>query len=132
VNITVDTNVLVRSVMRDDLKQARAADRILRQAKVIAVTVPVLCEFVWVLRGVYGLGTADIASSVRALLDAANLVTDRAVVETGLALFEAGGDFADGVIAHEGLRLEGEVFVSFDHKAVTLLSDIGFSATLLK
>jgi predicted nucleic-acid-binding protein len=46
-------------------------------------------------------------------------------------MLEAGGDFADGVIAHEGAWLGGEVFVSFDSKAVTLLRGHGASATLL-
>ncbi len=30
---------------------------------------------------------------------------------------DAGGDFADGVIAYEGRWLGGETFVSFDRKA---------------
>jgi predicted nucleic-acid-binding protein len=47
-------------------------------------------------------------------------------------MLEAGGDFADGVIAYDGLRLGGETFVSFDRKAVTLLKDLGQSAHLLK
>jgi predicted nucleic-acid-binding protein len=48
-----------------------------------------------------------------------------------LAVLEAGGDFADGVIAYEGAWLGGETFVSFDKKAVTLLTDQGHSARLL-
>ncbi|GAB1387989.1 MAG: hypothetical protein AMXMBFR78_31830 [Rubrivivax sp.] len=43
----------------------------------------------------------------------------------GLALLEAGGDFAGGVIAYEGARLGGEVFASFDAKAVRLLAQQG-------
>nr|WP_295682692.1 hypothetical protein [uncultured Nevskia sp.] len=43
--ITVDTNILVRSIVRDDQKQAAAADRRLKSAGVIAVTLPCLCEF---------------------------------------------------------------------------------------
>ena len=40
----------------------------------------------------------------------------------------AGGDFADGVIAYEGNWLSGETFVSFDKKAVMLLTAQGQSA----
>jgi len=39
---------------------------------------------------------------------------NRPAAEAGLALLEAGGDFADGVIAHEGRWLGAEAFVSFD------------------
>ncbi|MGV3593578.1 MAG: type II toxin-antitoxin system VapC family toxin [Gammaproteobacteria bacterium] len=130
--IIVDTNVLVRSVVRDDKKQARAADKVLKQASVIAVALPVLCEFVWVLRSVYGVEQADIATAVRALLDTSNLVANRSAVEAGLALFDAGGDFADGVIAHEGQQLGGELFVSFDKQAVALLSKQEQAALLVK
>jgi predicted nucleic-acid-binding protein len=48
-----------------------------------------------------------------------------------LAFLKAGGDFADGVIAHEGRWLGGETFVSFDKKAVSLLSGQGVKAKLL-
>jgi hypothetical protein len=42
-------------------------------------------------------------------------------------MLDAGGDFADGVIAHEGNWLGGD----FDKKAVVLLTEQGYSATLL-
>lgn len=130
--ITVDTNVLVRVVMNDDVAQAQAAARVLREASVVAVPLPCLCEFVWVLRRVYALDTADIAAALRALLDTTTLAIDRPAVEAGLALLTAGGDFADGVIAHQGRWLGGETFVSFDRRAVALLRAQGEAATLLK
>ena len=46
---------------------------------------------------------------------------NRSAVEAGLALLQSGGDFAVGVIAHEGTWLDEETFVSFDKKAVSLL-----------
>ena len=131
VKIAVDTNVLVRAVMRDDPKQARAAARVLAEAELIAVALPCLCEFVWVLRRVYGLPVADAASAIRALLAASNVEVNRPAVEAGLALLEAGGDFADGVIAFEGNWLGGETFISFDKEAVALLTAQGRSAQRL-
>lgn len=128
--ITVDTNVLVRSVVRDDKKQAAAADRILKSADVIAVTIPCLCELVWVLRKVYVISASDIAGAIRVLLAVSNVEADRPAAETGLAVLEAGGDFADGAIAHEGRQLGGETFISFDKQAVRLLQTTGLSARL--
>ncbi len=130
--ITVDTNVLIRGIVRDDLKQAAAAARILKNASLIAVSLPCLCEFVWVLRRVYGFDSDAIATAIRALLDTKNATMNRPAAEAGLALLEAGGDFADGVMAYEGTWLGGESFVSFDKKAIELLAEQGQAAQLLK
>ncbi len=129
--VSVDTNVLVRSAVRDDAKQARVADKILQDAEVIAVALPCLCEFVWVLRKLYGFDAADVSAAIKALLAATNVEVNRPAVESGLALLDAGGDFADGVIAYEGKWLGGETFVSFDKQAVALLTAQGQSARLL-
>jgi hypothetical protein len=49
VRIIADTNVLVRAVLGDDPPQARLAANPLISADIVAVPLPVLCEFVWVL-----------------------------------------------------------------------------------
>ena len=127
----VDTNVLVRAVVRDDPAQARAATKALANAELIAIALPCLCEFVWVLRRVYGFQPADAATAVRALLATANVAMNRQAVEAGLSVLDAGGDFADGVIAYEGNWLGGKTFVSFDKKAVALLKAQGQPTRLL-
>lgn len=129
--VAVDTNVLVRAVVGDDPAQARVAAKILTDAELIAVALPCLCEFVWVLLRVYGFQPFDAATAIRTLLAAANVEVNRPAVEAGLSILEAGGDFADGVIAYEGSWLGGDTFVSFDKKAVTLLTAQGQSARLL-
>ena len=129
--VVVDTNVLVRAVVRDDVAQARVAAKVLMNAELIAVALPCLCEFVWVLRKVYGLQTEDIAAAIRALIAAANVQVNRPAVDAGLSVLEANGDFADGVIAYEGTWLGGETFVSFDKQAVALLTAHGQPARLL-
>jgi predicted nucleic-acid-binding protein len=131
VKITVDTNVLVRAVVRDDERQGRAAADLMREAEIIAVSLPCLCEFVWVLRRLYGLGQGDIVAALEALVNAANVAVDRPAVDAGLAILQAGGDFADGLIAHEGAWLGGETFVSFDKQAVALIVGQGRQARLL-
>lgn len=69
--------------------------------------------------------------AIRTLLNTSNVVVNRPVAEAGLALLDAGGDFADGVIAYDGTWLGAETFVSFDKKAVSLLMKQGQSARLL-
>lgn len=129
--LAVDTNVLVRAVVRDDPTQARIAAKVLTEATLIAIAQPCLCEFVWVLRRVYDFQAADVAAAIRALLATANVEMNRPAAEAGLSVLEAGGDFADGVIAYEGSWLGGETFVSFDKKAVGLLSAQGQAVRLL-
>ena len=129
--ICADTNVLARAILQDDPAQCRAARKLLSEAALVAVSAPSLCELVWVLRQNARLGKEDITSAIRALLDAGNVVTNHAAAQAGLALLDAGGDFADGVMAHEGRWLGGETFVSFDKKAVTLLDKLGKRTQLL-
>ncbi len=129
--ITVDTNVLVRAVMRDDERQARTAAKLLKEAELIAVSLPCLCEFVWVLRRVYNFAQQDISAALEALLNAGNVAVNRPAADAGLALLKEGGDFADGLIAYEGNWLGGKTFVSFDKKAVSLVVKQGQQARLL-
>lgn len=118
-------------MVRDDAAQAIIAGKALMAADKIAVTLPSLCEFVWVLLRVYAFKPQDVASAIRALTSAANVQVNRPAVEAGLAMLEAGGDFADGVIAFEGRWLGGDTFVSFDKKAVGLLRAQGLQTRLL-
>jgi predicted nucleic-acid-binding protein len=129
--VAVDTNVLIRAVVRDDLAQANAAAKLLMAAELVAVALPSLCEFVWILLRVYAFQPSDVAAAIRVLLAVENVKVNRPAVEAGLSLLEAGGDFADGVIAYEGQWLGGETFVSFDKKAIALLSAQGQSVRLL-
>lgn len=128
--IAVDTNVLVRAVVQDDPSQAEIASKIVK-AEMLAVATSCLCEFVWVLRRVYGFRSSAIAATIRELLAAGNVEANRPVVEAGLAMLDAGGDFADGVIAYEGRWLGAETFVSFDANAVELLNRLGETARVL-
>lgn len=129
--ITADTNVLARAILQDNAAQCRTARKLLKNATLIAVSLPSLCELVWLLRRGAKLPKEDVAVAIRALLDTGNVVMNRPAVEAGLALLEADGDFADGIMAHEGKWLGGETFVSFDKKAVMLLSSQGEAARLL-
>ena len=129
--VTVDTSVLIRAVVRDDVKQGRSAARVLKEAEVIAVSLPCLCEFVWVLRQVYSFGRQDISAALEALLDAGNVQVNRPAVDAGLAILKEGGDFADGLIAYEGGWLGGVVFVSFDKRAIALIARQGQPTRLL-
>jgi predicted nucleic-acid-binding protein len=128
--VTADTNVLVRALTEDHAAQSKAAQMALSKADTVALTIPTLCELVWVLQG-YKIRPSDIAGTIRGLLNSANVVVNRPAAEAGLVMLDAGGDFADGAIAYEGNWLGADIFISFDKKAVRLMDAQGKSARLL-
>ena len=118
----VDTNVIVRYLMRDDPEQAEKADRVLGREPVFVPRTVVL-EVEWVLRGVYGLKVAEV---VRALRQVAGLpgvaVEDAAMVAKAMDWAEAGLDFADAL--HLAAAGKCEEFVTLDRKFVRVGSRI--------
>ena len=117
--------------VQDDAEQASTAAKLLTDASLIAIAIPCWCEFVWLLRKLYDFETKDFSLAIKALIAASNVEVNRPAVEAGLSVLDAGGDFADGVIAYEGRWLGGETFFSFDKKAVILLAAEGPEARLL-
>ena len=74
--IAVDTNVLVRFLVRDDAKQAARAAALI-QANEIWVCKTVLLETEWVLRSLYGFSPESLAGALRSLAGAQNGVLGR-------------------------------------------------------
>ncbi|HEX3871787.1 MAG TPA: type II toxin-antitoxin system VapC family toxin [Pirellulales bacterium] len=129
--IAVDTNILVRAVTGDDEQQSKIAKAALLAAELVVLPIPALCELVWVLVRAYGIAPSEIGEAIRHLIDSANVAVNRPAVEAGLAHLDAGGDFADGVIAYEGRWLGAETFLSFDRQAVKFMTARGEAAQLL-
>ncbi len=130
--IVADTNLLVRLAVDDDPGQRRIAARVVKDAEAVIVGNLALSELVWVLRTRYGFSKIEITQTIENLCSVQNVVLDRAAVELGSACMQNGTDFADGVISHEGRRLGGEEFVSFDKKAMASIAKQGMRARLLK
>lgn len=129
--VTADTNVLVRVLVDDDRAQRDIAGGELERAEIVAIGMVTLCELTWVLRSLYKFSNQQIAEGIRLLIAASNVACDRSAAGAGLAMLDAGGDFADGVIAHEGEQLGGATFLSFDKRAVKFRERQGKSARLL-
>lgn len=129
--ITIDTNILVRIVVGDDPAQTRMALKVLDGADAVAVPLPCLCEFVWVLRRTYKLPHDKIGLAIRMITQRANVHVDSAAVAAGLRVLDAKGDFADGVIAAAGAVMGSDSFVSFDREAITQVRAIGITADLV-
>ena len=118
--IGLDTNVLIRLLVEDDPRQARAAKELISGAaargELLRVDPVVLCEVVWVLRSAYRVPKARIADVLEALLSAAELeIGDADPVRDALGGFRVGkGDFADYVIARRNQAAGCAVTATFD------------------
>jgi predicted nucleic-acid-binding protein len=83
---SVDTNVLVRLLTRDDAKQVAAAEGFV--ARGAWVPHVVLAETTWVLTSVYARGADEIAAAVEILLNHEHLtIQDSETVTAALATF---------------------------------------------
>jgi len=126
-----DTNVLLRYLLADDSVQYKVALESMERAEAVVVTNVALCELVWVLRSRYGVSRENIAATISGLREIRKIELDSAAVDAGLSMLKSGADFADGMIAHEGRWLGGEMFVSFDKKAVAAVAKQGVQTKLL-
>ena len=126
--ITLDTNVLLRTVLRDDAEQADAAEALLARATVLAIPIPVFCEFSWVLRRSYGHTASQVADTIQTVCSIETVVTDNLAVDAGIKALRAGGDFADGAIVRQGESLGGTVLATFDRRALNVLRQCGLAA----
>lgn len=112
--IAVDTNVLVRLVVRDDDMQAERA-AVLFAENEIYVCKTVLLETEWVLRFGYGLDGAAILDALKGVVGLPHVsAEDSLAVAKALDLLEAGMDFADAL--HLASSREAAAFATFDKR----------------
>lgn len=118
--IAVDTNILVRLLVKDDEAQTRKVAALFKRLSVAAETAyvcdVVLCEVVWVLQACYKLERKQIAAALRQLLAARQLSFDSPDrLARALTAFEQGrGDLADYVIREQARSIECLCVVTFD------------------
>lgn len=125
--VILDTNVIVRLMVDDDEEQAAQAAALVDMQT--AVVPPIaLCEAAWVLRSSYGFRSYDIRDALAALLGYASVKTDRDAAALGFAFLDAGADFADGMIVHQGRVLGGDQFVTFDRRARAAAMTLGLDS----
>jgi predicted nucleic-acid-binding protein len=123
--IAVDTNVLVRLLTGDDLKQ-EAASRALFARESIWIAKTVLLETGWVLRSLYGFEEGAIRDAFTKLLGLENVqAEDESSVAAALALSVHGIEFADAM--HLCSRPPEVSFVSFDRSFVQRARRAGVS-----
>lgn len=121
----LDTNVIVRFLMKDDAEQAALATKAFAEFTDAApgfVCREVLVELVWVLQKIYRLPRTDIADAVEGLLGSREIVVEAAdhVAVAIDRLRKGGAGFADQMIALAGQGAGCQATVTFDRKAAGL------------
>jgi len=112
--IAVDTNVLVRFLVRDDAGQAARAASLIRKEE-IWISKTVLLETDWVLRSLYGYSPESVGEALRRLAGLGTvLLEDELAVAKALDWAGEGLDFADAL--HLASAGDAKLFATFDRK----------------
>lgn len=122
----IDTNVLVRFLIRDDEAQFEKSRKLIKRelsaGRSVFVNQLVLMETEWVLRSRYAVPKSQIIETLSGLLDATDVqIEDEPSVEQALFIWkDATADFADCLIGARNLRMGCSATATFDLKAARL------------
>jgi predicted nucleic-acid-binding protein len=123
----IDTNAIVRLLVRDDEKHYVAAKRLVQQAgsagEPIVIVLMAILETEWVLRSHYQLDKASIAQAFTQLLESQDVIIENAAtLEEALYVWaqHPGADFADCLLAARATHLGAAQFMTFDVRASKL------------
>lgn len=120
---SIDTNVLVRLVVRDDARQStvvlKALAQYAKRQQTLLVPITVVLELEWVLRSHYKFGKADFIRTLNALLGTVELVFEAEdALEQSLSTYEDGNaDFPDCLHIALCQKVAALPFLTFDSKA---------------
>lgn len=122
----LDTNVLVRFLVRDDPRQYRRARRIIsdevKRGGSVFVSQLVLLESEWVLRSRYEYSKDELMGVLVGMLESADLmIEDESSLEQAVFVWrESGAEFADCLIGARHQSLGCHATATFDAKAAKL------------
>lgn len=120
---SLDTNVLVRLIVRDDDQQTQVASKLLerhvKKLESLFVPVTVVLELEWVLRSRYRFTKAEVILALSSLLMTFELVFEsEEALEQALASYEDGGaDYADCLHLALASKAKALPFLTFDANA---------------
>lgn len=120
--IGLDTNVLVRYIMQDDVEQSRQAALLVESLTVEApgfVTLVSVIELTWVLTSCFSLSRLQVASALEGLIRSKEIVVERSeIVWQAVRVFRDGtADFADCLIERSAASAGCERTMTFDRGA---------------
>ena len=119
----LDTNVLVRFLVRDDKRQAETIYRVFKKAEsdreVFFVPLLVVLETVWVLESVYKIPRQEMIDSINELIlmPILKFETQSAILNFVSSARETKMDLSDLLIAHSAKFSGCECVLTFDKRA---------------
>jgi predicted nucleic-acid-binding protein len=118
---SLDTNVVVRLIVEDDVAQGALAEEAWRAALAsggVFLSIPVLIELGWVLRVSYRFDRATIIAALRRLIDIAGVVVEHeTTVRRALDGSERSlADFSDHVILESARDANALPVLTFDER----------------
>jgi predicted nucleic-acid-binding protein len=126
-SIAIDTNVLVRLLVRDDEPQYAAARRLVDRAATaeepVLIVLCALLETEWVLRSRYKLDKASIAGAFTQLLESSDVEFEhQPTVEEAMYVWaqHPRSDFSDCLLIARATHLGRSRFLTFDAGAAML------------
>jgi len=114
--IGLDTNVLLRYLLRDDAAQAARAAREIERDERFLIDGIVLCELAWVLETGYGFSRAEIEAALERILATAQFeieAKDRALAALD-DFKKSTADFSDCLIGRRNRSAGARETVTFD------------------
>jgi predicted nucleic-acid-binding protein len=114
--IGLDTNVLLRYLLRDDAAQAARAAREIERGERCLIDVVVLCELAWVLEAGYGFSRAEIGTALERIL--ATVQFEIGGKDLALAALDdfknSAADYSDCLIGRRNRAAGAEETITFD------------------
>lgn len=120
----IDTNVLIRFLVRDDEAQFERARKLIKRetsrGEPVFISQLVLLETEWVLRSRYGATKTEISTAISALLESREVqFEDESSVEQALFVWkDSTADFADCLINAHHRALGCRATATFDARAL--------------
>jgi len=130
----LDTNVLIRYLLRDDLIQAEQArvaiENAVQSGEPVVVSLLTMLESEWVLRSCASIDKRTVITTFRMLLETRDIrIEQEETLEEALYLYEnSSSDFADCLMTASYARIGCTAMLTFDRKAAQLPGVIAVSA----
>ena len=123
--IAVDTNVVVRLLVSDDLKQSKAA-RALFEREIVWISRTVLLESAWVLDSVYGIEDQQVVATLGRLLGLEQVKVEHGEgIRRALAWAREGMELSDAI--HLSAEPDSTRFTTFDRRLVRSAKKLGLN-----
>ena len=117
--VMLDTNMILRYLLNDNEEMASEAERVIKK-EAVQVSIEIIAEVVYVLKGVYSVGREEIVKSLLDFLEEVEAVEPE-LLRLGLRTFaEHNLDFPDCIL-YAYNRVKGYEIKTFDKQLNKLL-----------